>query len=175
MLLPSDFLSDGCRNKSGNKNDNSSNVLIEWSDNKNLARNSTPTEVEVSGLFYKEQLKRSIVVLCGSNAFRGTNNVNPKHYQTNNLHKKTVHRNWFTLSGTLRSTTDIKRLYYNSLNALAYVESCHGIPLNKVSVHFYYCFWLDPQTGGTPSRTYSTVNTDSARNIFESVLYMTAY
>ena len=29
VLLPSDFLSAGCRNKSGNKNDNSSNVLVE--------------------------------------------------------------------------------------------------------------------------------------------------
>ena len=34
------------------------------------------------------------------------------------------------------STTDNKRLYYNSMSALAYVENGHGIPLSEFANHY---------------------------------------
>ena len=40
------------------------------------------------------------------------------------------------------STTDNKRLYYNSMSALAYVENGHGIPLNEFANHFIMVFEL---------------------------------
>ena len=40
------------------------------------------------------------------------------------------------------STTDNKRLYYNSMNALAYVENGHGITLNEFANHFIMVFEL---------------------------------
>ena len=38
------------------------------------------------------------------------------------------------------STVDNKRLYYNSMSALVYVENGHGIPLSEFSNHFIMVF-----------------------------------
>ena len=40
------------------------------------------------------------------------------------------------------STIDNKRLYYNSMSALAYVENGHGRPLSEFSNHFIMVFDL---------------------------------
>ena len=40
------------------------------------------------------------------------------------------------------STTDNKRLYYNSMSALAYVENGHGIPLSEFANHYIMVFDL---------------------------------
>ena len=40
------------------------------------------------------------------------------------------------------STTDNKRLYYNSMSALAYVENGHGIPLSECANHYIMVFDL---------------------------------
>ena len=39
-------------------------------------------------------------------------------------------------------TNDNKRLYYNSMSALAYVENVHGIPLSDFAHHFIMVFDL---------------------------------
>ena len=62
-------------------------------------------------IFTKEPIKRLIVALCRSNAFIGTNNINPYHYQTFDLSEITVYRNEFATAGTPMLTNDIKRLY----------------------------------------------------------------
>ena len=38
------------------------------------------------------------------------------------------------------STTDNKRMYYNSMSALAYVENGHGIPLSEFANHYIVVF-----------------------------------
>ena len=40
------------------------------------------------------------------------------------------------------STTDNRRLYYNSMRALAYVENGHGIPLSEFANHYIMVFHL---------------------------------
>ena len=40
------------------------------------------------------------------------------------------------------STTDNKRLYYNSMSALAYVENGYGIPLSEFANHYIMVFDL---------------------------------
>ena len=40
------------------------------------------------------------------------------------------------------STTDNKRLYYNSMSALAYVENGQGIPLREFANHYIMVFDL---------------------------------
>ena len=40
------------------------------------------------------------------------------------------------------STTDNKRLCYNSMSALAYVENGHGIPLSEFANHYIMVFDL---------------------------------
>ena len=41
------------------------------------------------------------------------------------------------------STNDNKMLYYNSVNALAYVENGHGIPLREFANHYTIVFDLN--------------------------------
>ena len=40
------------------------------------------------------------------------------------------------------STTDNKRLYYNSMSALGYVENGYGIPLSEFASHYIMVFDL---------------------------------
>ena len=93
-------------------------------------------------IFTKEPIRRLIVALCRSNAFIGTNNINPYHYQKLDLSEITVYRNGFATAGTPMLTNDNKRLYYNSMSALAYVENGHGIPLSDFAHHFIMVFDL---------------------------------
>ena len=53
-----------------------------------------------------------------------------------------VCRNGFATAGTPMSTNDNKRLYYNSMSALAYVENGHGIRLSDFALHFIIVFDL---------------------------------
>ena len=93
-------------------------------------------------IFTKEPIRRLIVALCRSNAFIGTNNINPYHYQKFDLSENTVFRNGFATAGTPMLTNDKKRLYYNSMIALAYDRSGHGIPLSDFAHHFIMVFDL---------------------------------
>ena len=90
----------------------------------------------------EEPIRRVIVALCVGTAFIGTNTANPFHYQKFGLREITIYRNGFATAGTPMSTTDNKRLYYNSMSALAYVENGHGIPLSEFANHYIMVFDL---------------------------------
>ena len=92
--------------------------------------------------FTKEPIRRLIVALCRSNAFIATNNINLYHYQKFDLSEITVFRKGFAKTGTPMITNNNKRLYYNSMSALAYVENGHGIPLSNFAYHFIMVFDL---------------------------------
>ena len=156
-------------------------------------------------IFTKEPIRRLIVALCRSNAFIGTNNINPYHYQKFDLSEITVYRNGLATAGTPMLTNDNKRLYYNAMSALAYVENGHGIPLIDFEHHFLMDFDLTSTQEAThdfiqPELTNSslsaelkidtdlpnnmkflswekssTVYIDSARNVSKNVLPMNAY
>ena len=68
-------------------------------------------------IFTKEPIRRVIVALCVGTAFIGTNTANPFHYQKFGSREITIYRNGFATAGTSMSTTDDKRLYYNSMSA----------------------------------------------------------
>ena len=93
-------------------------------------------------IFKKEPIRRLIIALCTGDAFIGTNIVNPFSYQKFGLREITVFQNGFARAGTPMSTVDNKRLYYNSMRALAYVENGHGITLSEFSKHFIMVFDL---------------------------------
>ena len=65
--------------------------------------------------------------MCRSDAFIGTNTLNPFSYRKFDLNEIIIYRNGFATAGTPMSRTDNKRLYYNSMAALAYVENGRGI------------------------------------------------
>ena len=91
-------------------------------------------------IFTKKPIRRVIVALCVGTAFIGTNTANPFHYQKFCLREITIHRNGFATAGTPMSTTDNKRLYYNSMSALAYVENGHG--MSEFANHYIMVFDL---------------------------------
>ena len=86
-------------------------------------------------IFTKEPIRRVTIALCVGAAFIGTNTANPFHYQKFGLVEITIYRAAFARAGTAISTTDNKRLYYNSMSALAYIENGHGIPLSEFANH----------------------------------------
>ena len=87
-------------------------------------------------IFTKEPIRRLIIALRAGDAFIGNNTVNPFNYQKLGLREITVFRNGFATAGSQKSAIDNKRLYYNSMSALAYVENGHGILLSEFSNHF---------------------------------------
>ena len=94
---------------------------------------------------YNEVITKTFLATAGqrrSNAFIETNNINPYHYQKFDLSEGTVYRNGFATAGTPMLTNDNKRLYYNSMSALPYVENGHGIPLSDFAHHFIVVFDL---------------------------------
>ncbi|XP_075253281.1 uncharacterized protein F54H12.2-like [Convolutriloba macropyga] len=93
-------------------------------------------------IFTKEPIRRLIVAMCRSDAFIGTNTLNPFSYQKFDLNEIIIYRNGFATAGTPISTTDNKRLYYNSMAALAYVENGHGISLSDFPNHYFMVFDL---------------------------------
>ena len=93
-------------------------------------------------IFTKEPIRGLIIALCAGDAFIGNNTVNPFSYRKFGLREITVFRNGFLTAGTPMSIVDNKRLYYNSMSALAYVENGHGITLSEFSNHFIMVFDL---------------------------------
>ena len=93
-------------------------------------------------IFRKEPIRRLIVAMCRSDAFIGTNTLNPFSYQKFDMNEIIIYHNGFTTAGTPMSTTDNKRLYYNSMAAQAYVENGHGISLSDFPNHYIMVFDL---------------------------------
>ena len=104
-------------------------------------------------IFTKEPIRRLIVAMCRSDAFIGTNKLNQFSYQKFDLNEIIIYRNGFATAGTPMSTTDNKRLYCNSMAALAYVENCYGISLSDFPNHFIMVFDLT----GTQEATHDFI------------------
>ena len=95
--------------------------------NKTFLAKKVQQSWKLEDIFTKEPIRRIIVALCVGTAFNGTNTANPFHYQKFGLREITIYRKGFATARTPISTTD-KRLHYNSMSALAYIENGHGIP-----------------------------------------------
>ena len=80
--------------------------------------------------------------MCRSDAFIGTNTLNPFSYQKFGLNEIIIYRYGFATAGTPMSTTDNKRLYHNSMAALAYVKNGHGMSLSDFPNHYLMVFDL---------------------------------
>ena len=93
-------------------------------------------------IFTKEPIRRLIIAMCTSSSFTGTNNENPFHYQKFGLTEVIIYRNGFPTAGTPINTADDKRIYFNSMSALAYVENGHGISLDDFPNHYILVFDL---------------------------------
>ena len=73
----------------------------------------------------------------------GTNRTKPFHYQKFQLNEIIVYQNGLPIAGTPVSTTDNKRIYYNTLEILDFVfGNSHGISLANYRNHYINAFDL---------------------------------
>ena len=75
--------------------------------------------------------------------YMGTNRTKPFHYQKFQLNEIIVYQNGLPIAGTPVSTTDNKRIYYNTLEILDFVfGNSHGISLANYRNHYINAFDL---------------------------------
>ena len=91
--------------------------------------------------------------------------MNPFHFQKLGLEEVTVYRNGFPTAGTPIRTSNDKRIYFNSMAALAYVENGHGIPLTNFPNHYIMVFDLTSTQEAThdfihPELTNSSISVE---------------
>ena len=88
-------------------------------------------------VFAKEPVRRMIVAMSINEAYLGTNRTNPFHYQKFGLNEIIVYRNGLPVAGSPILTSDNKRIYYKSLEALDFVlNTSHGISLANYDNHY---------------------------------------
>ena len=94
-------------------------------------------------VFAKEPVRRMILAMSSNTAYQATNRTNPFHYQKFQLNEIIVYRNGLPIAGTSVSTTDNKRIYYNTLDALDFVfNNSHGISLANYRNNYIMAFDL---------------------------------
>ena len=72
----------------------------------------------------------------------GAKRTNPFHYQKFGLNSITVYRNGYPIAGTPLESENDKKIYLNSLEALAFEQHGHGIPFADYSNHYLMVFDL---------------------------------
>ena len=72
----------------------------------------------------------------------GSKTTNPFHYQKFGLRSITVYRNGHPIAGTPLETDTDKKMYLNSMAALAFHEHGHGISFEEYANHYLLVFDL---------------------------------
>ena len=67
---------------------------------------------------------------------------NPFHFQKFDLEQLYIYRNGLPVADSPISTTVNKRLYFNTISGLAYIDNGHGISLSDYPNHFIMVFDL---------------------------------
>ena len=95
-------------------------------------------------VFSKEPVRRMIIAMTTNRAYLGTNRINPLHCRPFKLSEVTIYRNGLPIVGNPFSTTQRKRIYFNAIEALDFLQkgTGHGIPLGDYDNHFIMAFDL---------------------------------
>ena len=86
-------------------------------------------------IFNREPIRRFAIAMTTNQAFLGSKIFNPFHFRKFGLSSITVYRNGYPIAGTPLHTDDDKKIYLNSLEALAFGHHGHGIPFSKFADH----------------------------------------
>ena len=81
-------------------------------------------------------------------AFLGNKLQNPFYLRTFDFKKIYIYQNGKPFADSPISTNDDKRLYFNTISDLAYVDNGHGISLTDYPNHFIMVFLLDQYSTG---------------------------
>ena len=93
-------------------------------------------------IFARGPIRRLAICLNTNEAFLGNNRQNPFHFRKFNLEQIYVYRNGLPVADSPISTADDKRLYFNTVSDLAYIDNGHGISLTDYPSHFIMVFDL---------------------------------
>ncbi|XP_075241774.1 uncharacterized protein F54H12.2-like [Convolutriloba macropyga] len=94
-------------------------------------------------IFGREPIRRLAICLNTNEAFLGSKLLNPFHYRKFNWEQICIYRNGLPVADSPISTDDSKRVYFNTMSDLAYIDNGHGISLEDYPNHFYYGFRSD--------------------------------
>ena len=93
-------------------------------------------------VFSREPFRRLDKCLNTNEAFLGSKQLNPFNFCKFNLEQICFYRNGFPVADSPINTTDEKRLYFNTMSDLAYIDNGHGIKLSEYPSHFIMVFDL---------------------------------
>ena len=93
-------------------------------------------------IFSRESIRRLAICLNTNEAFLGNNRLNPFHYRKIGLEQIYIYCNGLLVTESPISTDDDKRLYFNTISDLAYIDNGHGIKLSEYPGHFLMVFDL---------------------------------
>ena len=93
-------------------------------------------------VFGREPIRRLAICLNTNEAFLGSKLLNPFHYRKFNLEQICIYRNGLPVADSPISTDDSKRVYFNTMSDLAYIDNGHGISLEDYPNHFIMVFNL---------------------------------
>ena len=94
-------------------------------------------------VFSKEPIRRMIVAMTTNRAYLGTNRTTSFLYQKFDLSQIVIYRNGLPIVGTPISTASNQRLYFNTLEALDFLDNGRpGISLSDYPHHFIMAFVL---------------------------------
>ena len=87
----------------------------------------------------REPIHRLAICLNINGVFLGKNRLNAFHYRKFGLAQIYIYRNGLPVAD---SSDDDKRLYFNTISDLAYIDNGHGIKLSEYPSHFLMVFVL---------------------------------
>ena len=93
-------------------------------------------------IFAREPIRRLAICLNTNEAFLGNNRQNPFNFRKFDLEQIYIYRNGLPVADSPISTSDDKRLYFNTISDLAYIDNGHGISLTEYPNHFIMVFDL---------------------------------
>ena len=88
----------------------------------------------------REPIRRLAICLNTNEAFLGSKQLNPVHFRKFNLEQICIYRNGLPVADSPINTADAKRLYFNTMSDLAYIDNGHGIRLSEYPNHFFMVF-----------------------------------
>ena len=93
-------------------------------------------------IFNREPIRRFALAMTTNSSFLGAKRENPFHFRKFDLDSITVLRNGYPIAGTPLQTDNDKKLYLNSLEALAFSSHGHGISIDDFPDHYVLVFDL---------------------------------
>ena len=90
----------------------------------------------------RKTIRRLALCLITNEAFLGNNRLNPFHYLKFGLKQIYIYRNGLPVADSPISTDDDKRLYFNTISDLTFIDNGHGIKLSEYPSHLLMVFDL---------------------------------